>query len=197
MEDFYDENNNLIPYDSWETQEQADAKKFIRKDDVVLELGARWGGVSCVINNELENKKNHVAVEPDSTVWRALEKNRDNHNCEFQIIKGAISKQSLSLDKTDTRWNGLATIVKRNKKGKVPIYDIPDMHFNVLVADCEGFLEIFYNENKEFFKSLRLILVEEDRPDMCNYERLRREFKELGFDIVRQGFHSVFIRYKM
>ena len=68
------------------------------------------------------------------------------------------------------------------------------MPFNVLVADCEGFLETFYNENKEWFKSLRLILFEKDRPQACDYDYLVSEFIKLGFKPVRDSFHSVFIK---
>ena len=52
------------------------AKEYIKKDDVVLELGARYGSVFCVINSKLSNKNNQVSIEPDSRVWDALEKNK-------------------------------------------------------------------------------------------------------------------------
>tara|TARA_R110000803_G_C11843487_1_gene304904 strand:- start:64 stop:675 length:612 start_codon:yes stop_codon:yes gene_type:complete len=192
---FYDEDNNIVRYDQLEVQEQLDAKEFIKEDDIVIELGARWGGVSVIINSILKNKKNHVAVEPDKVVWDALEKNRDNHNCEFIIIKGAISNKPLKIDKSDKRWNGLATFTKGTSihKSDVKSYDLPDLKYNVLVSDCEGFLETFYDENKDIFKGLRLILLEKDRPEECDYPYLYREFKKLGFTETRDsGDHKVF-----
>ena len=59
-----------------EKQEQELAKQYVLEDDVVLELGARYGSVSCTINSKLNNKKNQVVVEPDDRVWDALERNK-------------------------------------------------------------------------------------------------------------------------
>ncbi len=36
-----------------EKDEQDLANKYILEDDIVLELGARYGSVSCIINNKL------------------------------------------------------------------------------------------------------------------------------------------------
>lgn len=190
------ENGQIINYACVEEREQIDARAFLLPDDVVLELGGRWGGVSIVINQQLNDKTQHVVVEPDKRVWDVLDKNRFNHFCEFKIVKGAISNKKLSLN-DDKEYNGLACFTEENENGDVPIYQLSDFdyNFNVLIADCEGFLETFYDENKELFKNLRLILFEKDRPDFCNYDRLKKEFKQLGFIEYRDnGEHCVFIR---
>ena len=36
---------------------------FIKENDVVLELGARYGTSSCAINSKLKNKSNQVSVD--------------------------------------------------------------------------------------------------------------------------------------
>ena len=59
-----------------EKQEQDLANKYILETDVVLELGARYGSVSCIINSKLNNKNNQVVVEPYKRVWDALEINK-------------------------------------------------------------------------------------------------------------------------
>ena len=41
-----------------EKHEQDLANLYILENDVVLELGARYGSVSCVINSKLANKNN-------------------------------------------------------------------------------------------------------------------------------------------
>lgn len=197
----YDENGEMIPYDMIEVQEQMDCMAFIRKDDCVLELGARWGGVSITINHILEDKTKQLVVEPDSRVWEALEKNRDNHGCKFEIVKGAISNEEICLDTSDKRWAGLATFTTPKKDSlevdTVPKYSLKDYdyNFNVLVVDCEGFFETFYNENRKVFKGLRLILLEKDRPDFCDYERLDKEFDKLGFTKYKDnGEHAVYLK---
>jgi len=82
-----DFNGNKVDIEHIEKTEQDLAKQYILENDIVLELGARYGSVSCVINSKLNNKKNQVVVEPDDRVWDALEKNKVNNNCEFNIVK--------------------------------------------------------------------------------------------------------------
>jgi FkbM family methyltransferase len=194
----FDEKGNYVPYERIEVQEQHDANAFIKPDDKVLELGARYGGVSITINKILKDKKNHVAVEPETKIWDALEHNRNRHYCEFQICKGAISNKPLKIN--DGGYQGFGnftSLAKQAEDGDIPLFKISDFNidFNVLVVDCEGALENFYNENKDFFKNLRLILYERDRKEYCNYEYLEDEFKKLGFKVVRDcGSHVAIVK---
>ena len=59
----------------FENEEQRLAKKYIHKDDVVLEIGARYGSVSVLLML-LGNSQNQVSVEPDERVWSALDKKK-------------------------------------------------------------------------------------------------------------------------
>lgn len=192
-----DENDKRIDYKNIESREQRDANEFIKPDDKVLELGARYGGVSITINKILNDKKNHVAVEPDDKVWNALELNRDNNDCEFQICKGAISNKPLKIN--DGGYNGFGNFTSspsQDENGDIPLFKISDFNidFNVLVADCEGALENFYNENKDFFKNLRLIIYERDGKE-CNYHYLEDEFNKLGFTVSKDsGSHVVIVK---
>jgi hypothetical protein len=63
----------INPY-YYETFEQYLMLKYIKPTDIVLEIGARYGIVSNTINLLLNNKKNHVVVEPDLEVIPALKK---------------------------------------------------------------------------------------------------------------------------
>lgn len=54
---FYDRHGKVIDTATLETEEQELAKKYIEPNDIVLELGARYGTVSCAINGKLANKK--------------------------------------------------------------------------------------------------------------------------------------------
>lgn len=191
---FVNENDIEVNYSIYENKEIILANKFIKKNDFVLELGARYGGVSCAINKILKNKNNQYSVEPDSRVWNALEKNKKYHNCDFNIIQGTISKKSQKIILSDRKFgdnNEWATYTEEGESD-IPNYPLPDKPFNVLVADCEGFLENFYDENKNLFKNLRLIILEKDRPEYCNYNRLHDIFIKLGFDCIVDGFHSVY-----
>jgi hypothetical protein len=185
--EFVDEKGNKVPYDIAEVVERQQAQTYVKPDDCVLELGARYGGVSVTINKILNNKKNQVSVEPDEKVWDALETNIKNHNCDIEIIKGTISKKKQRII-----CDGWAT--RSVEGGDVNNYEIPNKPFNVLIADCEGFLETFYSENIEFFKKLRLIIFEKDFPENCDYDFIVKELLTLGFKEEVGGFHSVFIK---
>jgi len=196
-----DEKGKRVNYGVYESTEIKMANMFIQPDDYVLELGARYGGVSCTINKKLSNKKNQVVVEPDSRVWDALETNRDNNNCQFEIIKGTISKKPQKIIMNSRKFNDnndWATYCCEDSNTNIQNYDLPNKPFNVLVADCEGFLETFYRENMELFPKLRCIMIEKDRREHCNYDYLESEFLKLGFQIVYKdrsdGFHTVYQR---
>jgi FkbM family methyltransferase len=189
----YDENNKLVYTNKFEIDEQKIAKEYIKENDTVLELGARYGSVSVIINKKLKNKKNHIAVDPDETIWNALEKNKKINNCEFKIIKGFISNKKLGLES-----NGYGTTFNDNKNSKIKSYTLNDIKkkyninkFTVLVADCEGFLEIFLDENPSILDEIRLIIFEEDRPDKCNYDKIKNTLKNKNFKEVLGGFQNV------
>ena len=92
---------NKVDIEHMEKDEQELANKYILENDIVLELGARYGSDSCIINSKLNNKNNQVVVEPDDRVWNALEKNKNSNNCEFNIVKRFISNKKLDLTNLD------------------------------------------------------------------------------------------------
>ena len=84
---YVDENNVKINNKKFEREEQYMSYDYISPDMTVLELGGRYGTVSCVINNKLENPRKHVVFEPDKNVIPALIKNRNTHKSKFSIVK--------------------------------------------------------------------------------------------------------------
>lgn len=183
-----------------EKPEQDLAKKYILENDVVLELGARYGSVSCVINSKLKNKNNQVVVEPDDRVWDALEKNKKYNNCEFNIVKGFISNKKLGLTNLDCCKGGYGATFTENDNTKIPSYSLDEittkynLDFNVLVADCEGFLEVFFEENPNFYDKLRLIIFEADYPEKCNYNKIKQILVQKKFNKILEGHQNVWIK---
>ena len=100
--EFRTENDELIDIRNYERDEQLFTDKYITPDCVVLELGARYGTVSCVINKKIGNPANQVSVEPDEQVWAALEANMVNNNCDFHVNpydsgRGAVGGVKLAV----------------------------------------------------------------------------------------------------
>ena len=89
--------------------ERDDVIKFIHTDAKVLELGGRYGQISCVINTILNNKENMVVVEPDKSVIKYLKQNMERNKCNFHIYNGIISNKNYELKLDD-----YGTCIKRN-----------------------------------------------------------------------------------
>jgi FkbM family methyltransferase len=193
---FYDEHNILIDNKSIEAPEQELVNNYILEDDIVLELGARYGTVSCAINKKLNNKKNQISVEPDEKVWYSLEMNKIKNNCHFNIVKGFISNKKLGLTN-----DGYGSTFIENNNTKIPSYSLDEIkikyninNFNVLVADCEGFLELFFEENPDLYESLRLIIFEADYADKCNYDKIKQNLILHKFTKILEGHQNVWIK---
>ena len=199
---FYDENNNKIDNEYWEKNEQDLVKKYIKSTDVVLELGARYGTVSCTINKILNNQHNQVSVEPDERVWDALENNKKINDCHFNIIKGFISNNKLNLvNKNECIGYGTSSVIDINSSIKSytlnEIKEIYNLSFNVLVADCEGFLEDFFEENPNIYNEIRLIIFEADYPEKCDYIKIKDILRIKNFINLLDGHQNVWIKEKL
>jgi FkbM family methyltransferase len=188
---------NAIDISNIEKKEQELAEQYIEENDVVFELGARYGSVSCIINSKLKCKTNQVVVEPDERVWEALERNKKVNNCEFHIVKGFVSNRKLGLTNLNFFYGGYGATFTVQEDSKIPSYTMAEIKekynltYNVLVADCEGFLEVFLDENKEIYDTLRLMIFEADYPNKCNYEKIRKTLKEKGFKEELTGHQNV------
>ena len=194
--DFQNETGAQINTDCFEVEEQKLAEKYIKENDVVLELGARYGSVSCVINSKLNCKTNQVSVEPDDRVWNALERNKIVNKSNFHIVKGFISNKKLGLTALDS-WIGYGTTSIVDENSTIPSFSLKEvsdkynLNFNVLVADCEGFLETFFDENPTFCDNLRLVIFEADCIEKCNYDKIKNMLRNKGFNNLLDGHQNV------
>jgi FkbM family methyltransferase len=176
------------------------AKEYLVSSDVVLELGGRYGTVSCVIDKILDNKRNLVVIEPDSRVWKSLELNKLNHESDFHIIKGAISNSNVKI-----RGSGYGSMTTYNKSSNVPIFTLQNIYeltgiskFTALVVDCEGCFLNFINENINILPDVRIILLESDKIFNCNYNKVNKILKTNNFlRIKKDGQYSVWINQSL
>lgn len=195
-----DQFGKLVNTNKMEKPEQDLAKQYIKENDIVFELGARYGSVSCIINSKLKCKTNQVVVEPDERVWEALEKNKKANKCDFHIVKGFVSPKKLGLTNLDNWFGGYGATYIVQDDSTIPSYTMDDIQqkynlkFNVLVADCEGFLEQFFDDNPTLYETLRLVIFEADYEDKCNYAKIRDTLKEKGFTEKLKGHQNVWIR---
>ncbi len=180
--------------------EQALVKRYIKDTDKVLELGARYGSVSITANKKLKDKKNHYVVEPDKRVWECLENNMKMNKADFNIIKGIIGNE-----KCEVVGDGYATHTIKTEDSETECFPLPNVDFNVLIADCEGYLETFYDQFPELFDKLELIMFETDRPEACDYDKIIKGLLDRGFKQLEKipepnmpnMFHYIFFKSDM
>jgi glycosyl transferase family 25 len=190
---FHDETGNQINTSKSEVPEQYLANTYVNTDAVVLELGARYGTVSCVINNRLLNRNNQVSVEPDENVWSALDSNIARNKCSIRVHKGFVSKTSKSLLNYGYASTTIDSATPNNLS--LSVEDIQTKYglvFDTLVADCEGFLETFFNEHPFMYSQLHTVIFEADFPQKCNYDKIRSTLKTNGFIEIIHGFQNVY-----
>jgi FkbM family methyltransferase len=196
---YLDEHGNKIRHLQKERKEQILAEEYVLPDDCVLELGARYGTVSCVANKILLNKTNHVVVEPDARVWSALDSNRIRNGCEFHIIRGFLSRRKMTLYDTES-WDGYGTKSRQDHTSNIPTWTLEDVEqivscpFTVLIADCEGFLEQFLDENPTLLDQIRLIIFEKDNAEECDYKKIKSDLTKRGFKQHVNLFREVWKR---
>jgi FkbM family methyltransferase len=192
---FKDQYGKIINHLKMERNEQIQAEQYLTPECIVLELGARYGTVSCIINKKVG--PNMVVVEPDIRVQDALEQNMKANDCDFNIIKGVISRVPLELINLDNYYGGYAATTVKSEVSSIPNFTLEEVEtkynltFNTLVADCEGFLEQFMDENPKLYQQLSLIMFEKDYPDKCNYAKIENILKANGFTCLDISFHSI------
>uniref|UniRef100_A0A6C0IAS5 Methyltransferase FkbM domain-containing protein n=1 Tax=viral metagenome TaxID=1070528 RepID=A0A6C0IAS5_9ZZZZ len=190
---FVNEYGQIIPHQQLEITEQRQADTYINNEHIVLELGARYGTVSCIINKKTSKL---VSVEPDERVHAALEYNMVSNGCYFNIIKGVISRTIMNLVAKDS-YAGYGTISVKSDSSTIKSFTLEEieetysLHFNALVADCEGFLEQFFDKNPKLYCQLKLVIFEKDNCNTCNYDKIINNLRNNNFEQIEDGTHQV------
>ena len=91
--------------------------------------------------------------------------------------------------------NGYGTRAVEREDSDIPSVDLMEVQethgltFDVLFADCEGFMEAFMDENPDFFEDLRLVIFEAD--GKCDYIEVREGLRARGMREIESGFYNV------
>ena len=150
-------------FKSHEEVERGLVLKYILPNDSIPELGGCLGVISCVANNILHNKKNHVVVEPNKIAQEFLYFNRNKNNCKFQVEDSIISNVFKRTEFYVSADFVSSTIFNKNLNSRsntfmpntefidcisfdqiIEKYNIP---FNTLIMDIEGHEYDFILEN--------------------------------------------------
>lgn len=195
---FIDENGNVVSHKELEVEEQDIASKYIKKDDKVLELGARYGTVSAIILDKISDTKNCVIVDPDTNITQALTNNLNKCGYEdARIFVGTIGSHKKKIHSNDS----YATYTESCEGDECNIENMTydnlqhkyDITFNTIVADCEGCLPELI-DHIEDMDPIEKIIFETDRAGNVDYNKLYTKLNECGFKNVREGFVQIWVK---
>ncbi len=141
-------------------------QKYLSKNDIVLELGACIGVLSCFVNRWLSATKNHVVVEANPLLIEYLEHNRNWNSCNFNIENCMISKNKRNNFYLHNMIIGGSDKRKTNKKIEVAgktfqeIEKKYNLSFSALIIDIEGGELQLLKENQDYLKQINILFIE-------------------------------------
>jgi 16S rRNA A1518/A1519 N6-dimethyltransferase RsmA/KsgA/DIM1 with predicted DNA glycosylase/AP lyase activity len=203
---FNDENDTILST-KWTQSIQIECIKFIEKNDIVLEIGGRYGIVSFVINNLLDNKKNHVVIEPDDNVITALKINKKAHDNEYHILNSYISNNKKKIYKWGQGtflFHKKSDVVNKFEHGYIDIpekqvnyFDIKkkyNLEFNTIILDCNGCIQDVIDNIGDDIVNIEKIICYKDYPWLSNYVKINKYLIDHDFLLANDGQTKVYLK---
>lgn len=139
-------------------------------DATVLELGARFGSLSCEISKKLGNTGRLVSVEPDHRCWADLAANVKAHNCAAHLLMGIVAPERAKLHyRNYASWTERADRFGPITKDTVQQFQLEqieatlDIQIDSLVIDCEGCVVSVLDEIGDRLSQIQFVQLEADR----------------------------------
>jgi len=181
----------------YEQPERSAARRHIRANWAVVELGACVGVVACVTNKLLENPRAHVVVEANPLVIPHLQSNRDINHCSFKIVNAALAydTDTVTFSPTLDFWgNSLyhqgdqsSVVVRATQLDRILV----DENFAsfALICDIEGQEYELVMREANALRAATLIIMEV-HPHLLGEEKVRdllSKVADLGFYIIERS----------
>ena len=172
-----------------ELPEQLMAIKYIKPNDIVLELGGNIGRNSCIIATLLnDDEKQLVVLESDQGYAKQLEHNRNKNYFQFNIEASALSEVPLLQKGWDTFVQEMDIIPLDCKKVNTITYselkNKYNVDFNVLVVDCEGALYQILKDNPDILLNIETVIIENDFLKLVERDYVFDLFIKYGLTLV-------------
>ena len=157
-----------------EYHEQLMAVKYIKPGATVLEIGGNIGRNSLIIASLLDDSSRLLTLECDARSAMVLREHRDINHLNFAVENAALSTRPLC----QRHWTTIPYDGDNLPPGHAPVPTISweglrkkysSLHFDTLVADCEGALLPILQDSPEVLQGINTVIVENDY--------VRKEFK--------------------
>lgn len=190
-----------------ELPEQRLSVRYLTGDEKILEIGGNIGRNSLIMSSILKNSSNLVVLESSAEIADKLIENRDLNKFNFHVEKSALSNRTL----IQRKWVTIPSTVKHirvhsavNSITLAQLNEKYNIEFDTLVLDCEGAFYYIILDIPEILNNIKLIIIENDFPDIAQKQYVDKILIENGFYIeyVESGgfgprpnnFHEVWKR---
>ena len=171
--------NNDNRYD--EMPEQLLATHYVKKGDVVLELGANIGRNTLVIAKILEGEGTLYSSESNESYRKRTLSNLKLNNLSYNSyhVIPAISKVPLQQD---SWWSTRIKSDHPTTDGWVNIETtkLPAENFNTLIVDCEGCLLPITQKFPQILSTVNTIIIENDWKSLEDFKDMHDLFNNAG-----------------
>merc|ERR1712013_737423 len=138
---------------------------ILEEDDVVLEIGSRYGAVSCALSEVMGNNGKLVTVEADPDVWAMHQYNKLSHSCTSYSVFGVLGEEDMTVLR-DTQGYGKRTSAGDDAEGVTVKHFTWDeveqetgLTFNTLIIDCEGCIVNIIDTYRHKFRQVKKIIL--------------------------------------
>lgn len=139
------EDKTLLLKNGWEVDEAEIILNFVKKTDVVLEVGACIGFISNLVA-KIVDSENLVVVEANPEAIPLLQRNMFLNGNEFRIINGLVTKGSKG--KIYISKSKLSS--KTNMKNYDKCYDVERLDIEELLAETKANFLVMDIEGEEY-----------------------------------------------
>ena len=177
----------------YELSERILVNKYLDENDVVLELGANVGVLSCFINKKIKYSSNQVSIEANDNIINLLQINKERNGCNFIIENSILSNEKGKSDFYINQSVISSSIYKRdNNLQKISVNRVSksilekkyDLKFNCLIMDIEGgeydvIKTIEFTNIKKIILELHNEILSKKQINFCN-----KKLKDEGFNLT-------------
>ena len=175
----------------YELPERNAARRYIRAEWSVIELGGCIGAVACITNKHLADPTAHVVLEANPLVIPHLNSNRMENSCSFKILNNALAynANTVTFGPSQDFWGNSLLHHGIHPPVTVAVTQLREIlrgeQFEkfALICDIEGLEYELVMREAETLRAAELIIMEV-HPHMIGEEKvhtLLSTLAELGF----------------
>ena len=177
--------------------EQTLSCKYIKKNNIVLEIGGNLGRNALIISELLEDQSNLLILEPNHEFYLKLLENRNHNSKHFNVDNCALSNyplysigsvtfkennisENFPLSGKDYNQDNKKIVITKTYQNIVNEYK----NFDTLCIDCEGAFYYILQEMEYILDNIKLIIMENDYKNENHYIFVKDILEKRNFKCI-------------